>query len=107
MAEVVSDDNVVRLTAAAELTCGQMVLVPDGRVGIVQNMNPVAIGEVATCKIRGIVKALAGANGTAGDTVAAHITNQTIIATGGAGTDCGKLLYDVTSGGYAYVDFNP
>jgi len=107
MAELQSDDDVVRLTAAAALTCGQMVLVPDGRVGVVQNMKPVAIGEVATVKIRGIVKALAAADGTAGDTVAAHITNQTIIATGGAGTDIGKLLYTVTNGSYAYVDMNP
>ena len=105
--EVQSDDDVVRLTAVAVLNCGQAVLVPDGRVGIVQNMKPVAIGDVATCKIRGIVKGLAAANGTAGDTVAFHIANQTVIATGGAGTDAGKLLYTVTSGQYAYVDLNP
>lgn len=102
-----SDDNVVRLTAAAGLECGQLVLVPDGRVGIVQSMAPVATGQVATVRIRGIISCLAAANGTAGATVAAHITNQTIIATGGAGTDAGKLLYDVTSGQRAYVDLNP
>lgn len=107
MAELTSDDNVVRLTAAAALTCGQMVLVPDGRVGIVQNMKPVAIGEVATVKIRGIVKILAAATLSAGVTAAVHITNQTLIATGGAGTDAGKLLYDCTNGGYAYLDLNP
>lgn len=107
MAEIVSTDNVVKLTAAAVLNCGQMVLVPDGRVGIVQNMKPVAIGDIASVRIRGIIKAPAGANGTTGDTVAAHITNQTIIATGGAGTDIGKLLYTVTSGADAYVDMNP
>jgi hypothetical protein len=107
MAELVSTDNVVELIAAAVLNCGQMVLVPDGRVGIVQNMRPVAIGEIASVRIRGIIKAPAGANGTAGATVAAHIANQTIIATGGAGTDCGKLLYTVTSGNMAYVDLNP
>lgn len=107
MAELVRTDDVVNLTAAAALTCGQMVLVPDGRVGIVQNMNPVAIGEVATVRIRGIIKAPAGANGTAGATVAAHIANQTIIATAGAGTDIGKLLYTVVSGADAYVDMNP
>lgn len=107
MAEVVSDDNVVRLTAAAALTCGQVVLVPDGRVGVVQNMRPVAIGEVATVKIRGILKIIAAATLSAGVTAAVHITNQTCIATGGAGTDAGKLLYDCTSGGYAYIDLNP
>jgi len=107
MAEMVSDDNVVRLTAAAALTCGQVVLVPDGRVGVVQNMRPVAIGEVATVKIRGILKIIAAATLSAGVTAAVHITNQTCIATGGAGTDAGKLLYDCTSGGYAYIDLNP
>ena len=107
MAELVSDDNTVRLTAAAELTCGQMVLAPDGRVGIVQNIKPVAIGDVATVKIRGIVKILAAATLSAGVTCAVHITNQTCIATGGAGTDAGKLLYDVASGAYAYIDLNP
>lgn len=107
MAELVSDDNVVNLTAASALTCGQLVLVPDGRVGIVQNMKPVATGDVASVRIRGIIKATAAADGSAGDTVAAHIANQTIIATGGAGTDCGKLLYDVTNGNTAYVDLNP
>jgi len=107
MAELVSDDNVVNLTAASALTCGQMVLVPDGRVGIVQNMKPVATGEVASVRIRGIVKILAAATLSAGVTAAVHITNQTCIATGGAGTDAGKLLYDCTSGGYAYIDLNP
>lgn len=107
MAELVRTDDVVNLTAAAVLNCGQMVLVPDGRVGIVQNGKPVAIGDVASVRIRGIIKAPAGANGTAGATVAAHIANQTIIATAGAGTDIGKLLYTVVSGADAYVDMNP
>jgi hypothetical protein len=105
--QIQSDDDVVRLTAAAVLNCGQAVLVPDGRVGIVQNMAPVAIGEVATVKIRGIVKGLAAANLAAGVTAAIHIANQTVIATGGAGTDAGKLLYACTSGGDAYIDLNP
>lgn len=107
MAEMVSDDNVVRLTATSRLTCGMFAVVPDGRVGVVQNMDPVEIGEVATVKIRGICKALAAANMDAGDTVAAHIANQTIVATGGDGVDLGKLLYDVSTNGYAEVDMNP
>jgi len=107
MAEIVSDDNVVRLTAVSRLTCGMFAVVPDGRVGVVQNMDPVEIGEVATVKIRGICKALAGANMDAGDIVAAHIADQNIVATGGAGVDLGKLLYDVSNGGYAEVDMNP
>jgi len=107
MAELISDDDVVRLTAAAALTCGQMVLAPDGRVGIVTNIKPVATGDVASVKIRGIVKILSAATLSAGVTAAVHIANQTCIATGGAGTDAGELLYDVTSGGYAYIDLNP
>lgn len=106
MAELVTDEPVVRLTAESRLTCGQLVIVPDGRVGIVQNMDPVDTGEVASVRIRGIIRAKAGASMSAGVVVAAHIANQTIIATGGAGTDCGKLLYDVTSGKDAYVDLN-
>jgi len=107
MAEFVSEDNVVRLTAVSRLTCGQMVIVPDGRVGLVQNGKPVEIGQVASVRIRGFIVAPAAATMSAGATVAAHIVNQTIIATGGAGTDAGKLLYDVTSGKDAYVDLNP
>jgi len=108
MAELVREDAVADLTAAAVLNCGQMVLVPDGRVGIVQNMRPVAIGEIATVRFRGIIKAPAGANGTAGATVAAHIVNQNIVATGAAGsTDIGRLLYTVLSGAEAQVDMNP
>lgn len=103
---VQSDDDVVRLTAAAALTCGQAVLVPDGRVGIVQNIKPVAIGDVATCRVRGIVSGLAAATMSAGAVVAVHIANQTVIATGGAGTDAGTLLYDVTSGATAYFDLD-
>lgn len=106
MAEIVSDDNVVRLTATSRLTCGMFAVVPDGRVGVVQNMEPVDIGEVATVKIRGICKALAAANMEAGDTVAVHIANQTIVPSG-SGVDIGKLLYDVSTNGDAYVDMNP
>ncbi len=107
MAELIGTDDVVKLTAASALTCGQMVLAPDGRVGIVQNMKPVAVGEIASVRIRGQVKILATATLSAGVTCAVHIANQTCIATGGAGTDAGKLLYDVASGAYAYIDLNP
>ena len=107
MAEMVSDDNVVRVTAVANLTCGQFVETDCGRVGVVQNMEPVDAGEVATVKIRGIVKAPAGATLSAGVSVDVNLTAQTIIATGGAGTYLGKLLYDVTSGRDAFVDMNP
>jgi hypothetical protein len=107
MAEMVSDDDVVRLTAVAALKCGQFAVSHCGRVGVVQNMEPVDIGEVATLKIRGIVKAPAGATLSAGVSVDVNLTAQTIIATGGAGTYLGKLLYDVTSGRDAFVDMNP
>jgi hypothetical protein len=106
MAELVTDEPVVRLTAESQLTCGQLVIVPDGRVGIVQNKKPVDVGEVASVRIRGIIKAKAGSAMQAGDRAAAHIANQTIIATGGAGTDCGQILYDVTIGKDAFVDLN-
>jgi hypothetical protein len=107
MAEMVSDDDVVRLTAVAALKCGQFAVSHCGRVGVVQNMEPVDIGDVATLKIRGIVKAPAGATLSAGVSVDVNLTAQTIIATGGAGTYLGKLLYDVTSGRDAFVDMNP
>lgn len=107
MAELVTDEPEVRLTAVSRLTCGQFVIVPDGRVGIVQSKEPVEIGDEASVRIRGIIKAKAGATMGAGDTVDANLTLQTIIATGGAGTYAGKLLYDVTTGKDAYVDLNP
>lgn len=104
---VVSDDDVIRFTAVAALTCGQMILVSDGRVGVVQNMKGVAIGDVATVKIRGLVSVTAAATMSAGDQVGVHIANQTAIAAGGAGsTPAGTLLYDVTSGGIAQFDLN-
>ena len=107
MAELVTDEPEVRLTAVSKLICGQFVIVPDGRVGIVQSKEPVEIGDDASVRIRGIVKAKAGATMSAGDSVDVNLTAQTIIATGGAGTYLGKLLYDVTTGKDAQVDMNP
>lgn len=104
---LVSDDSVVLLTAAAALVCGQAVLVPDGRVGIVQNIRPVASGEIATVKVKGIAAITAGATLTAGAIIGVHITNQTVLAAGTAGaTTAGTLLYDVTSGAVAQIDLN-
>ena len=104
MGALVSDDDVVRLTAAAALTCGQVVQVPDGRAGIVQNMKPVAIGEVATCKVEGIMALVAGADLTAGAKVGVHLVDQEVLAAGAAGTIvAGTLLYTVTDGSMAYV----
>ncbi len=106
MAELVTDEPIVRLTAESELTCGQIVIVPDGRVGIVQNMEPVEIGETAAVRIRGIIKARAAISMNAGDVAAVHIANQTIVATGGVGVDAGTLLYDVSSGRDGFIDLN-
>lgn len=107
MGAIVSDDNVVRYTAAAVLNCGQVVVVPDGRVGVVQNMKPVAIGEVATVKVKGIMSILTAAALTAGDIVGVHIVNQTLIAAGLAGTTtAGTLLYTAADASIAQVDLN-
>lgn len=104
---MVSDDDVVRLTAVAALTCGQAVLAPDGRVGIVQNMKGVAIDDVATLKIRGLATITAAATLTAGAQVGVHIANQTVVAAGTAGsTPAGTLAYDVTSGSDATILLN-
>lgn len=107
MPELVTDEPEVRLTAVSRLICGQFAIVPDGRVGIVQSKEPVESGDEASVRIRGIVKAKAGATMSAGDSVDVNLTAQTIIATGGSGTYVGKLLYDVTTGKDAYVDMNP
>lgn len=106
MAELVTDEPIVRLTAESLLTCGQLVVVDDGRVGIVQNMEPVEIGEIASVRIRGIVRVKAAATMSAGDVAAIHIANQTAIATGGAGTDAGTVIYDVSTGRDAFIDLN-
>jgi len=107
MAFVQSDDDIVRFTAAAALTCGQAIVVSDRRVGIVQNMKPVAIGEVATCIVEGAVKMTAAATMSAGAQVGVHITNQTLVAAGTAGSvPAGTLLYDVTSGAVGEFSLN-
>lgn len=105
MGEFVSDDDVVRYTAVAALSCGQFVIVPDGRVGVVQNMKGVAIGDVATVKVRGIVSVLAAEAISAGNDVGIHIANQTALKAGASGTTrAGKCLYDCADAAYAQVD---
>lgn len=105
MGEFVSDDDVVRYTAVAALTCGQFVQVPDGRIGVVQNMKGVAIGEVATVKVRGVVSVLAAEAISAGQDVGIHLTNQTALKLGASGTTpAGKCLYDCADAAYAQVE---
>ncbi len=107
MGALVSTDDTVTLTAAAALTCGQAVLAADGRVGIVSNMSPVAIGDVATLKMEGTVSMTAAATLTAGAQVGVHIANQTVVAAGTAGSKAaGTLLFNVTSGGTAQFSLN-
>lgn len=107
MGEVVSDDDVVRLTAAAALVCGQAVLAPDGRVGIVQNQRPVAIGEVATLKVKGIVEFTAAATLTVPCLVGVNLTTQQVNLAGTASTVfLGALVATVSSGGKAQISLN-
>lgn len=107
MGALVNSDDTVLLTAIAVLNCGQAVLAPDGRVGIVSNMAPVAIGSVATLKMGGVVSMTAAATLSAGAQVGVHIANQTIVAAGTAGsTAAGTLLYDVASSGTAQFSLN-
>jgi len=100
------EDNVLRVTATANWECGQMVLVPDGRVGVVLGLKPVVLGQEAAVQIRGILEITAGAGLTAGVVGAIHIVNQNLIATGGGGVNAGKVLYTVLSGAKAYLDLN-
>ena len=93
---LVSDDDVVRYTAVAVLNCGQVVVVPDGRVGVVQSMAPVAIGDTATVKVKGIMSITTAAALTAGDVVGVHIANQTLLAAGAAGTTAAGTRTRVT-----------
>ena len=105
MGEFVSDDDVVRYTAVAALTCGQFVQVPDGRIGIVQNMKGVAIGETATVKVRGIVSVTAAEALSAGQDAGIHLTNQTVLKAGASGTTlAGKVLYDCADTATAQVE---
>jgi hypothetical protein len=105
MGAFVSDDDVVRYTAEAQLLCGQFVIVPDGRVGIVQNMKPVAVGETATVRVRGVVEVPAAEAISAGQDVGIHVANQTVLKAGATGTTlAGKCLYDVADTKLAQVD---
>lgn len=107
MAEFVSEDQVVRLTAIAVLNSGDPVLAPDGRVGIVQNSKPVEIGQVATLKMKGIIELTAAAGLTAGAVVGINLTTKAVNAAGTASTVvAGTLLYTVASGKKAYVALN-
>lgn len=107
MGEVVSDDDVVRLTAVAALVSGQAVLAPDGRVGVVQNIRPVAIGEVATLKMKGIVEFTAAAGLTVPCAVGVNLTSQQVNLAGTATTvPLGSLVATVSSGGKAQISLN-
>lgn len=105
MGEFVSDDDVVRFTAVAALVCGQFVQVPDGRIGVVQNQRPCAVGDVATVKVRGVVSALAAEAFSAGQDVGIHLTNQTALKLGAAGTTpAGRCLYDCADAGTVQIE---
>ena len=107
MGEVVSDDDVVRLTAVAALECGQPVLAPDGRVGVVQNLKPVAIGDVATLKMKGIVEFTAAATLTVPCLVGINLTTKQANLAGTATTVvAGTLVATVSSGGKAQISLN-
>lgn len=107
MGEIVNEDDVVRVTAAAALICGDFVLIPDGRVGVVQNQKPVAIGETATVKVKGIVSVVAAAALTVPCVVGINLTTKKVDAAGTASTVvAGTLLYSVSSGGVAQFDLN-
>lgn len=107
MGEMVSEDDVVRLTAVAALECGQPVVAPDGRIGIVQNQKPVAIGEVATLKMKGIVEFTAAGAMTAPCIVGVNLTTKQVNTAGTASTvPFGTLVATVSSGGKAQVSLN-
>ena len=106
MAELMSTDDVIETTASAAWNPGQMVQVADGRVGIVTGCSPIASGQKAGVRVKGIVKIIGGATVAAGAVGAVHIANQTVIATGGAGVDAGIMVTGVTSGTYGLLDLN-
>lgn len=107
MGEIVNEDEVVRVTAAAVLSCGDFVLVPDGRVGVVQNQKPVAIGETASVKVKGIVEVEAAATLAVPCVVGINLTTKKVNAAGTASTVvAGTLLYSVSSGKKAQIHLN-
>ena len=107
MGEVVSEDDVVRLTAVAVLSCGDPVVAPDGRVGIVQNMKQVEIGQVATLKMKGIVEFTAAGAMTAPCLVGVNLTTKQVNTAGTESTlVLGTLVATVSSGGKAQVSLN-
>jgi len=102
-----NEDNAVRVTAASAFECGQFQLTADGRVGVVNNMAPVAIGQVASLQTEGQAIGTAGATMTAGTIVGVIISSQSIVTAGtAASVPAGTLLYDVTSAGQARFDLN-
>jgi hypothetical protein len=107
MGEIVADDDVVRLTAVAAMVSGQAAAAPDGRVGVVQNLRPVVIGEVATLKMKGIVEFTAAGAMTAPCIVGINLTTQQVNVAGTASTvPIGLLVATVSSGGKAQISLN-
>ena len=52
----VKDADSVDFVAAAALTSGQVIQLPDGRAGVVEGLSPVAAGDQVSALVRGVVE---------------------------------------------------
>jgi hypothetical protein len=102
-----NDDVAIQTVSGSTWYCGQFKTAPDGRLGLVQNMKPAAVGDEVSLKMVGQVEFTAGEAYTAGETVYINPADQ-------ANTDgvtssyiyAGKTLYAVASGKKGILDLN-
>lgn len=110
MAKFVSDESVDEVTVSGSTwNCGELKLTGSGLVGIVQNMNPVPVGGIASVKYRGQVEITCSVAHTIGADVYVNTTTQaTATATGAGLTLAGKARNATTGAGQTLLlDLNP
>ena len=110
MAKFVSDESVDEVVVSSgPWNCGELKLIGSGLVGIVQNMNPVATGQIASVKYRGQVEITCSVAHTIGADVYVNVTTQaTATGAGGGLTLAGKARNATTAGGQTLLlDLNP
>lgn len=110
MAKFVSDESVDEVVVSGSVwNCGELRATGSGLIGIVQNMNPVAIGQVATVKYRGQVEVTCSVAHTIGSAVWVNPSTQATATGTGAGFIQAGVARNATTGAgqTLLLDLNP